>query len=63
MNPVAMTIINPRKEYWPSRGIEPVTSGSQVRNTTDTAMWLSIEEEALPKQMHMRQMKAVSVTI
>ena len=20
MNPVAMTIINPRKEYWPSRG-------------------------------------------
>ena len=21
MNPVAMTIINPRKEYWPSRGL------------------------------------------
>ena len=20
MNPVALTIINPRKEYWPSRG-------------------------------------------
>ena len=20
MNPVAMTVINPRKEYWPSRG-------------------------------------------
>ena len=27
MNPVAMTIINPRKEYWQSPGIEPATSG------------------------------------
>ena len=28
MNPVTMTIITPRKEYWPSLGIEPVTSYS-----------------------------------
>ena len=28
MNPFAMTIINPRKEYWP--GIEPATYCSQV---------------------------------
>ena len=33
MNPVAMTIINPRKGYRP--GIEPATSFSQVCNTTD----------------------------
>ena len=25
MNPVAMIIINPRKEYWPGRGIKPAT--------------------------------------
>ena len=30
MNPVAVTIINPRKEYWPSPGIEPASSCSQV---------------------------------
>ena len=29
MNPVAITFINPKKEYWPSLGIEPVTC-SQV---------------------------------
>ena len=27
---VAMTIINPRKGYWPSPGIEPTTYSSQV---------------------------------
>ena len=26
MNPVALTIINPRKEYWPSRRFERETS-------------------------------------
>ena len=40
MNPVAMTIINPREEYLPSPGIEPATSCSQVRNATDCAMGL-----------------------
>ena len=30
MDHVAMTIINPRKEYWPSPGLEPETSCSQV---------------------------------
>ena len=37
MNPVAMTIISPRKEYWPGRRFEPATSCSQVRNATDLA--------------------------
>ena len=31
MNPVVMTIISPRKEYWPSTEIEQATSCSQVR--------------------------------
>ena len=35
MNPVAMTIINPWKEYWPGPGIEPATSCSQVLFATD----------------------------
>ena len=30
MKPVAITIINPRKEYWPSRRFEPATSCSRV---------------------------------
>ena len=32
MNPVAVTIINPRKEYWPSCGSnqQPATSCSQI---------------------------------
>ena len=36
MNPVAMTIINPRKEYWPSRMFEPATVCSQVFYATDS---------------------------
>ena len=42
MNPVAMTIINPWKEYWPSQGLNlrlPVQC-SLVSNTTDLAMGL-----------------------
>ena len=35
INPMAMTIINPRKRYWPSFGIEQATSCSQVLNATD----------------------------
>ena len=35
MIPMAMTIINPQKEYWLSLGIEPVTSCSQVLYATD----------------------------
>ena len=35
MNPVAMTIISPQKEYWTSLGIELATSCSQVLYTTD----------------------------
>ena len=35
MNPVAMTIINPRKKYWQSWGIGLATSCSQVRNAVD----------------------------
>ena len=35
MNHITMTIINPGKEYWPSRRFEPATSCSQVFNATD----------------------------
>ena len=42
MTSVAMTIINPRKEYWSSSGIEPATSCSQVPYTTDRAMGLGV---------------------
>ena len=38
MNPDAMTIINPQKEYWP--GIEPAASCSQVCSATDRAVGL-----------------------
>ena len=30
MNPAAMTIISPRKEYWPSLWVKPATSCAQV---------------------------------
>ena len=42
MNPVAITIISPRKEYWPSPGIESATPYSQVLYSTDRAMGLDI---------------------
>ena len=45
MNPVTMNAINPRKEYWPSRGIEPATSGSQILYTPDRAMGLEFVDE------------------
>ena len=35
MNPVAMTIINPRKEYLAKPGIEPAKSCSQVCTAND----------------------------
>ena len=35
MNPVTMTIINPRKEYWLGQGIKPATSCSQVLYATN----------------------------
>ena len=38
MNPVSMTIVNPRKEYWPNR--VSATFFSQVCNATDWAMGL-----------------------
>ena len=41
INPVAMTIINARKAYRPSLGIEPATSCPQVLYATDWAMGLS----------------------
>ena len=41
MSFVAMTIINPRKEYWQSQGIEPATSYYQVIYNTDWAIGLS----------------------
>ena len=31
INPIAMTIINPRKEHWPSPGIEPVLKACTYR--------------------------------
>ena len=34
INSVPMTIINPWKEYWPTPGIKPATSCSQVPYTT-----------------------------
>ena len=40
INPVAMTIINPWKEYWASRGIEQATSCSQVLYATDWCLGL-----------------------
>ena len=40
MNPVAMTIINPWKEYWPSWRIKPATFYYQVLYATDWAMGL-----------------------
>ena len=42
MNPVAMTIVDPQKEYWPSRRFEPVTC-SEVFFATHrtTAAWQS----------------------
>ena len=39
MNPVAKSIINPRKEYWPSPTIESATC-SQVLYAINRAMWL-----------------------
>ena len=44
MNPVAMTIINPRKEYWPSRGSNqrpPVLKSA----TLPTELWGSAKSE------------------
>ena len=35
MNPVVMTIINPKKEYWQRQRFEPATSCSQVFYATD----------------------------
>ena len=43
MNPVAMTVINPRKEYWPSRGSTqrpPVLKSA----TLPTELWVSAKE-------------------
>ena len=37
MNPVAMTIINPPKEYWLSQGFKTATSCSQVFDATGRA--------------------------
>ena len=36
MNPVAMTIINPWKEYWLSLGLNQPPQCSQVRNVNAT---------------------------
>ena len=36
-NPLAMTIINPRKEYWPSQRFEPALSCSKVFHNTHWA--------------------------
>ena len=44
MNPVAMTIMNPRKEYWTIPRIEPATSFSQVQYQIDRATGLSTVE-------------------
>ena len=35
MNPLAMTLINPLKEYWPSPGIGTATCCPQLRNAAD----------------------------
>ena len=43
MNPVAMTIINLRKQYWPSPGIKSATSCSQVLCLTDLVMGLDMK--------------------
>ena len=43
MNPVAMTIINPRKKYWPSRGsnqqppvLKPCTLPTELRGVAES---------------------------
>ena len=41
MNTVTMTITNPLKKYWPSQGIEPATTCSQVLYASDWAFPLT----------------------
>ena len=47
MNPVAMRIIKLRKEYWPSWGIEPMTSCFQVLYATDCATWARLRRREI----------------
>ena len=42
MNPVAMTFINPRKEYWPSQGSNQQPPFHLVLYSTEWAMWLRV---------------------
>ena len=48
MNPVASTIINPGKEYWPS-GDQTSNLLSQIHNATNSAMGLGIFIDTKPK--------------
>ena len=50
MNPAEMTMIDPWKEYWPGRGIEPTTSCSQVLYATDLAMGLRFDIQETDQQ-------------
>ena len=46
MNPVAITIINPRKEYWPSRGLNQ-QSPVLMSATLPTDLWARRKELGL----------------
>ena len=48
MNSVAMDIINPHREYWPSRRIEPGTSCSQVLALGDKGLMKKVKFLYLP---------------
>ena len=50
MNPVAMTIINPRKEYWPSRGSNRRPSGRQIVKIKLTKIVEFIEDPGAAKK-------------
>ena len=47
INPVAMTIINPRKEYWLSRRFEIAIYCSQAFYRTNLAMGLGFTQKRL----------------
>ena len=52
LNPVAMTIINPRKVYWPSRRLEPATSCAQV-----VLSWIRLEFWCLIKGLKRHRLR------
>ena len=55
MSPVAMTIINPRREYWPSRGSNqrpPVLKSSMISDSASKTMQEFLKVSLLLKKNH-----------